>query len=102
MQVPTSGTMTTAPAHTHHRSARVAHAHLLVARVVLVGIFGQSSCWIGSLHPSRFLSTRRPRHSTGCVLVLLAGHRRSRASGPEHDQTILAAGWVDAPTRSAD
>jgi hypothetical protein len=41
MQVPTSGTMTAAPAHTHHRSARLAHAHLIVARVVLVGIFGQ-------------------------------------------------------------
>ena len=31
MQIPTSGTMTTAPAHTHHhRSARLAHAHLIV------------------------------------------------------------------------
>ena len=40
MQVPTSGTMTTARCNAHRR-AWLAHAHLLVARVVLVGIFGQ-------------------------------------------------------------
>jgi hypothetical protein len=41
MQVPTHSTSIVAPALPHQRSARLARAHLIVARILLGGVFAQ-------------------------------------------------------------
>jgi hypothetical protein len=41
MDIPTQSAAPLHPSHTHQPSARLARAHVIVARILLVGVFGQ-------------------------------------------------------------